>query len=68
MSVYGELVVELPVTVTEQVELLLVAPVSVQLGVGLKVTPAAELKVTLPVGCVRRLPGVTLSVTVTVNV
>ena len=48
---YGEFVAEEPVTVTEHVELLPEALVSVQVGVGLKVTPAAEeLNVTVPVG------------------
>ena len=39
---YGEFVAEDPVTVTEHVELLPEALVSVQVGVGLKVTLAAE--------------------------
>jgi hypothetical protein len=67
VSVYGEFVVVMPVTVTEQLALLEEAVASVQLGVGLNVTPAAELKVTVPVGVVLVLPGVTLSETVTVK-
>ena len=46
MSVYGEFVVDDPVTVTEQV-LEVLPGLSVQLGVGLKVTPEAEENVTV---------------------
>jgi hypothetical protein len=66
--VYGEFVAEFPVTVTEHEELVPDAAARVQLGVGLNVTPAAELNVTVPVGAVFWLPGVIASVTVTVKI
>jgi hypothetical protein len=51
VRVYGEFAAEELVTVTEHIEPLPETLVSVQVGVGLKVTPAAEeLNVTVPVG------------------
>jgi hypothetical protein len=63
VSVYGEFVVDEPVTVTEQVLEVLPA-LSAQVGVGLKVTPEAEENVTVPVGAVFPLAAVSETVMV----
>jgi hypothetical protein len=64
VSVYGEFVVDVPVTVTEHV-LEVLPGLNVQLGVGLNVTPEAEENVTVPVGAV--FPVAAMSETVMVK-